>query len=256
VNPLPTLFVGHGSPMNLIEDNAWSRGFRALGTSLPRPRAILAVSAHWFVDGTFLTAEPRPKTIHDFGGFPPALYELQYPAPGRPELAERVRGLLDAGLRTDWGLDHGAWSVLRWMYPEADIPVVQLSVDRRLAPKEHLRLGRSLAPLRHEGVLILASGNLTHNLRDAFGRMRSGSSDTPDWAARFDRSVAAMLEQRDDAALLRAAETDDGRAAHPSPDHWLPLMYAYGASAEGDALGFSSEGFDLGSISMRNVRFG
>lgn len=256
---MPVVFVGHGSPMNAIEDNRWSRAFTGLGRALPRPRAILAISAHWFVNGTWITAQPRPETIHDFGGFPRALFEVRYPAPGQPDLADRVRGLLaahEAEAKDDWGLDHGTWSVLRWMSPEADVPVIQLSLDRRLAPRRHLEIGRALAPLRDEGVLIFGSGNVVHNLRDAFGRMQRRDGETPGWAARFDRDVEAALGQRDEAALLDRLETDDGRLSHPTPDHWLPLLYAAGASLEGDAVSFPIEGFDAGSISMRAVRWG
>lgn len=256
---MPVVFVGHGSPMNVIEENRWSQGFVALREQVPRPSAILAVSAHWFVSGTYLTGDLHPKTIHDFSGFPRALYEIDYPAPGKVDLAKRVRDLLGperAALSTDWGLDHGTWSVLRWIFPEADIPVVQLSIDRRLDPKQHYELARSLADLRHQGVLILGSGNIVHNLRDAFARMRSGSTDTPAWAARFDDTVKQAATQRDTRALLSMWSTDDGRMAHPIVDHWLPLIYAYAATDERDGVQFSSEGFDLGSLSMRNLLFG
>jgi 4,5-DOPA dioxygenase extradiol len=258
--PMPVVFVGHGSPMNVIEDNRWSRGFRDLAGLVPQPRAILAISAHWYVDGTFLTDNTRPRTIYDFSGFPQALYEVDYPAPGSVDLAARVRGMLGderASLRSDWGLDHGTWSVLRWMYPAADIPVVQLSMDRRLSPRGHYDLGRSLAALRHEGVLILASGNVVHNLRDAFQRMQSRDTTTPDWAARFDQTVTQALVQRDTEALLRLVPgTADGVLAHPYPDHFWPLIYAYAATADSDTPRFPIEGFDLGSLSMRNVVFG
>ena len=246
--------------MNVVEDNAWSRGFAELGRSLPRPRAILAISAHWFVGGTYLTANEQPRTIHDFSGFPQSLYEITYPAPGQVDLARRVRSLIGderAGLSNDWGLDHGTWSVLHHMYPEADIPVIQLSINRHLDVRRHHELGRSLRDLRDEGVLILSSGNIVHNLRDAMQRMHARSSETPPWAQRFDDAVAAALVQRDTEALLtRWPDTDDGRLAHPSPDHWLPLIYAHAASDDRDRVRFPNEGFDLGSISMRNVILG
>lgn len=257
---MPVLFVGHGSPMNVVEDNPWSRGFAEIPTLIPRPRAILSISAHWFVNGVYLTGNGKPETIHDFSGFPPALYEITYPASGAVELAQRVRTLLGterAALGNDWGLDHGTWSVLYWMFPAADIPVLQLSLDRRLSVEEHHRLGRSLAPLREEGILIMGSGNVTHNLGDAFSRLRTGDHRTPDWARRFDENVKAILTQRDSAALLSLFPgSEDGRLAHPSPDHWLPLIYAQAASDEEDALRFPTEGFDLGSLSMRNILFG
>jgi len=255
---MPVIFAGHGSPMNAIEDNRWSRDFASLSGYVPKPAAILAVSAHWYVDGTLLMANARPPTIHDFGGFPRALYEVDYPAPGQVDLARRVRKLLGeerATLDSGWGLDHGTWSVLRWMYPDADVPVIQLSIDRRLPARTHLELARSLADLREEGVLILASGNAVHNLRDAFARRRAGDDETPGWARRYDEAVVEILAQRDAEALLALSESDDGRLAHPTVDHWLPLVYAFGASDGRDAVRFPGEGFDWGSISMRNVCF-
>lgn len=258
--PMPVLFVGHGSPMNAIEDNQWSRGFVALREIAPKPTAIVAISAHWYVPGTYLTGDLHPKTIHDFSGFPAALYEIQYPASGKIDLAERVRAAIGsdrAALSTEWGLDHGTWSVLRFMYPEADIPVVQLSIDRRLSLEEHYERARALSDLRHQGVLLFGTGNVVHNLRDAFRRMQSGSTETPDWADRFDQTVKRALEQHDTKALLELwPGTEDGRLAHPSPDHWLPLLYALGASDPSASVRFPCEGFDLGSISMRNVLFG
>jgi len=257
---MPVLFVGHGSPMNVVEDNRWSRGFAALREFVPKPRAIVAVSAHWFVDGTYLTGNASPETIHDFSGFPEALYEIEYPAPGDVGLARRVRELLGeerAELKTDWGLDHGTWSVLRWMFPEAEIPVIQLSIDRRLDVPRHHELGRSLAELRDEGVLILGSGNAVHNLRDAFRRMEMGSTETPEWARRFDEAVGRIVTEHDTPSLLSLwPDTEDGRTAHPTPDHWLPLIYAQAATDERDRVRFPMEGFDWGSISMRSVVFG
>jgi 4,5-DOPA dioxygenase extradiol len=256
---MPVLFVGHGSPMNAIEDNRWSRAFRALGAELPRPRAVLCVSAHWYTPGTFLTDNARPETIHDFGGFPPALEQMQYPAPGAPDLARRVSQLLArnaASPRSDWGLDHGTWSVLVHLLPAADIPVVQLSIDGRLAGAAHIELGKALAPLRDEGVLVLGSGNLTHNLRDAFSNMQKGRSETPAWAAEFDRAAQSALEQRDAKHLASALESSTGRNAHPTPEHYLPLLYSFGASLASDSVSFPIDGFDAGSLSMRAVRFG
>lgn len=255
---MPVLFVGHGSPMNALEDNAWTRGFKSMATALPRPTAILAVSAHWYVAGSFVTGNERPRTIHDFGGFPRALFEMQYPAPGSVALAERAVSLLDgrAAVNMEWGLDHGTWTVLHHLYPKADIPVVQLSINGPLAPEEHLALGAALRPLREEGVLILASGNITHNLRHAMGAMQTGKLDTPAWARDFDRDVSSALEQRDHKALTRALDTPAGEKAHPSADHYLPLLYAAGAAQDGDAVTFPVTGFDLGSLSMRSVRWG
>ncbi len=256
---MPVLFVGHGNPMNAIVDNQWSRGFRTLAGLLPQPRAILAVSAHWYVPGTFLTAEERPETIHDFGGFPDELYAMRYPAPGDPALAKRVLRLVGedrAALRTDWGLDHGTWSVLVHLRPGADVPVVQLSIDYRLGAAEHLEIGRALAPLREEGVLLMASGNIVHNLRHAFTAMHRGETAIPDWAQRFDADVAAALEQHDGAFLARTVRGEAGRVAHPTPDHYLPLLYAAGAAERDDPVQFPVEGFDMASLSMRAVLFG
>ena len=256
---MPALFLGHGTPMNAIEDNRWSRSLAALGPRLPKPKAILAISAHWFINGTYLTGDVKPETIHDFRGFPQPLYEVQYPAPGQVDLAQKISGLLgerSGGLRTDWGLDHGTWSVLRWMWPEADVPVIQLSIDRRMTMQQHLDLGRSLAGLREEGVMIIGSGNIVHNLRDAFGRMRSGSTETPPWARRFDDEVKKALTQRDDKALVKLWETEAGQLSQPSPDHWIPMLYTYAVTDALDALDFPVEGFDYGSLSMRSVRFG
>lgn len=266
---MPVVFVGHGSPMNAIEDNTWSRAFAALGTELTAletsapqlrvPRAALAISAHWYVPGTFTTANPAPPTIHDFGGFPPPLYEIQYPAPGDPALARQVAAHLaafQAEPRMDWGLDHGTWSVLLHMWPAAQVPVVQLSIDHRQPPAVHLAIGRALAPLRHEGVLILASGNVTHNLRHAFRALQTGDTVTPAWAAQFDAGVARALEQHDADFLAAALESADGRMSHPTPDHYLPLLYAAGAAFESAAaVQFPITGFDLASLSMRAAVF-
>lgn len=255
---MPVLFAGHGSPMNALEDNVWSRGFRSLGALVPRPRAILAVSAHWYVRGTYVTGNARPETIHDFGGFPAPLHEIDYPAPGDPPLADRVVALLGgerASVRTDWGLDHGAWSVLLHMFPAADVPVVQLSLNARLPPAEHLALGQALAPLREEGVLVMGSGNVTHNLRHAFGSLQSGETATPEWASRFDGDVARACEAHDSAFLAGAVTTDEGRMCHPTVDHYLPLLYAAGAAGDRGAVRFPVTGFDLASLSMRAVLF-
>jgi len=256
--PLPVLFIGHGSPMNAIEDNQWSQAFRRIAAALPKPRAVLSISAHWFVPGTFTTGNDRPETIHDFGGFPRPLFEMQYPAPGDPALARRVASLLasaSATVRLDWGLDHGTWTVLHYLFPDASCPVVQLSIDHRATPAAHLELGRALAPLRHEGVLILGSGNITHNLRHAMVSARMGDTSQPPWASSFDGDVARALEQHDGAALARLLDTDAGRKSHPTPDHYLPVLYAAGAASASDKVQFPVEGFDLGSLSMRSFVF-
>lgn len=253
---MPVLFIGHGSPMNAIEENRWSQGFRSLGSLLPEPKAILSVSAHWFVAGTYTTGMEKPQTIHDFGGFPQELYEMQYPAPGEPKLAERVAQMLGANVAADWGLDHGTWSVLHHLRPKADVPVVQLSIDGRIPPMAHVEMGRALAPLRDEGVLIIGSGNLTHNLRHAFTSFQRGDASTPEWAARFDTEAAAAAEKHDQAALARVVTEPHGRMSHPSPDHYYPLLYAAGAASAKDGVRFPISGFDMGSLSMRSILFG
>jgi len=255
---MPVLFLGHGSPMNAIEDNEWSRGLRALAARLPRPRAILSVSAHWFVSGTFLGANERPETIHDFSGFPPALYAVRYPAPGDVALAQRVVRLLGPGRAapsTDWGLDHGTWSMLLHLFPAADVPVVQLSLHQERTPAEHLALGRALAPLRDEGVLVMGSGNLVHNLGYAMRSSRRGDLSTPSWASAFDAEVARAVERHDLDFLARAVEGESGRMSHPTLDHYLPLLYAAGAAGGSGPIGFPVTGFDLGSLSMRSILF-
>lgn len=255
---LPVLFVGHGNPMNALLDNPWSRGFKALGQRLPTPKAILCISAHWYVPGTFLTANHDPRTIHDFGGFPPELYEVEYPAPGDPALAQRVSTMLsawDASARSDWGIDHGTWTVLRHMWPKAEIPVVQLSIDGRAPAEAHLAMGRALAPLREEGILVLGSGNLVHNLRSAFRQMRSARPEQESWALEFDDRVTKALEAGDAGKLTHACEDDVGHLAHPSVDHFLPVLYTTGAAGQGAEVEFPLEGFDMGSISMRAVLY-
>jgi 4,5-DOPA dioxygenase extradiol len=242
--------------MNAIEDNVWSRAMVTIGTNLSNPSAIVCISAHWFVGGTFVTANPTPKTIHDFGGFPKALFEVQYAARGDADLAARIKTMLakeNAETSMDWGLDHGTWSVLKHVRPKADVPVLQVSIHRSLPASAHVALGRALAPLRDEGVLILGSGNITHNLRHA---MSNGGAETPAWASGFDADINRALEQRDEAFLVRALDTDNGKRSHPSPDHYLPVLYAFGASSETDEVKSPIVGFDYGSLSMRSVRWG
>jgi 4,5-DOPA dioxygenase extradiol len=217
------------------------------------------VSAHWFVPGTFTTGNAQPETIHDFGGFPKELFDVQYPAPGDPGLAKHVVALVGeqrAKVSADWGLDHGTWSVLRRLRPSADIPVVQLAIDEGLAPAGHLALARKLAPLREEGVLVMGSGNVTHNLRHAMRSYASGDLSTPQWATAFDAEVKRAAEQHDGDSLVKAIAGEAGRMSHPTLDHFLPLLYALGASDADDAVSFPITGFDLGSLSMRSILFG
>jgi 4,5-DOPA dioxygenase extradiol len=261
---MPVLFVGHGSPMNAIEGNPFSRQWRQVGSRLPKPRAILCISAHWETWGTLVTAMPAPRTIHDFGGFPPELYAARYPAPGSPSLAEEVRQLLGpaaVGLDHEWGLDHGCWSVLRQMFPQADIPVVQLSLNATLAPQVHYTLAQALAPLRQRGVLILGSGNMVHNLRRVV--LPSGSlSDFNrpfglDWALEARALLKSLIDQDQHAELANyPALGPSVQLAIPTPEHYLPLLYALALQDEEDKVTFFAGKVTMGSISMRSLRIG
>lgn len=255
---MPAVFFGHGSPMNTLEHNRYTDAWQQLGRRLPRPKAILAVSAHWYIRGTMVTAMPQPRTIHDFGGFPRELYEVQYPAPGDPALAARVRELL-APLavesdRTSWGLDHGTWSVLAHVYPQADVPVVQLSLDGTQPPRYHYELARRLTPLREEGVLLVGSGNVVHNL----GRIQWAEDAKPyDWATRFNTMVRECLQARDHATLIDyAALGADARLSVPTPDHYLPLLYVIAQQADDESASLPVDGIEHGSIGMLAVAVG
>lgn len=255
---MPTLFLGHGNPMNAITKNLYSAGWAAIGSSLPRPKAVLAISAHWYIPGCGVTVNSRPHTIHDFGGFPPELYDVQYPAPGSPELARRVKDLLSpvpVKLDESWGLDHGTWSVLTHVFPHADIPVVQLAIDERQPPLYHYEVGKRLAPLREEGVLVIGSGNLVHNLHSyAWGRP---GVDAYDWAVRFENRVRDLLLAGDDAPLVAYEGLGrDAMLSVPTPDHYLPLLYVLGLRRQEDTITFPVEGVDGGSVSMLAVRLG
>jgi len=254
----PVLFIGHGNPMNAIEDNIWSRKFEALAAQLPTPQAILCISAHWYGPGTRVTGDAHPSTIHDFGGFPTDLFRVQYPAPGDPNLAQRIVDRLHrygARVSLDWGLDHGSWSVLKHLRPHADVPVLQLSVDQSLSPAAIMDLGKALNALRNEGVFILGSGNITHNLRDVMTRWGATEPETPEWASSFDTNIATALEQHDTSYLMKTVGTAEFRQSHPTPDHYLPLLYTAGAVDSSDRVSFPITGFDFGSLSMRAVLF-
>jgi len=255
---MPAVFFGHGNPMNALLQNSYTEHWSAIGKALPRPKAILCISAHWYVPGASITVNTAPRTIHDFGGFPRELYDVQYPAPGDPKLARRVQKLLaplPVELDERWGLDHGTWSVLCHVYPEADIPIVQLSIDETKPSSFHYEIGQRLAPLREEGVLIVGSGNLVHNLHTyAWGRH---AVDPFDWAVRFERDARSLLEAGDHRPLI-AYETlgREAQLSIPTPDHYLPLLYVIGARAASDPLSFPVEGVDGGSISMLTVQLG
>jgi 4,5-DOPA dioxygenase extradiol len=255
---LPAIFLGHGNPMNALYDNPWTQGWAMVGRRLPRPRAVLSVSAHWYLPGTAVTAMEAPRTIHDFGGFPRELFALQYPAPGDPDLARRVRELLQPlEVRADlsWGLDHGTWSVLSHVFPAADVPVLQLSIDETQPPAFHYGLGRLLRPLREEGVLLVGSGNVVHNLHAyAWGRH---PVEPFDWALRFEALARELMLRGEHAPLLDyEALGRDAELSVPTPEHFLPLLYVLGASDPGEAVSFPVEGMDGGSISMLSVQFG
>lgn len=262
---MPVLFVGHGSPMNAITDNEYRRSWQALGARFgsdwPVPQLIVCISAHWLTEGWWLTAMAQPKTIHDFGGFPQELFDQQYPAPGDPDaaaeisLAVRQRASVPLGLNTSWGLDHGAWSVLKPMFPAANIPVIQLSMDYSRAPSEHYALAGQLKALRQRGVLIVASGNVVHNLQQA--QRGAAANQAYDWALEFDQTIAGQVQQGQLDALQNFQKLGSlASMAHPSYEHFLPLLYAAGAVAPGEQPEFFNTSFQLASISMRSMLWG
>jgi len=249
---MPVLFVGHGSPMNAIEDNEFSRAWVEAGKALPRPSAILSISAHWETSGTLVTAMERPKTIYDFYGFPESLYEMKYPASGSPKLARLIQDTVQktqVGFDQAWGLDHGTWIVLCRMFPKADIPVVQLSLDRTQPSPFHYALGKELRPLRNKGILIVGSGNIVHNLG-----MMAWQGKAYDWAKEFDETTKQSILSRDHASIIHYQ--DLGEAAHlsvPTNEHYLPLLYVLALQDEQEQVHFFNEGVTLGSISMRSL---
>lgn len=257
-NLMPAVFFGHGNPMNALQSNAWTEAWAAIGKSIPKPKAIVCVSAHWYLQATLVTAMERPRTIHDFGGFPRELYEVDYPAPGDPKLAGHVRNLLASvpvGLDNRWGLDHGTWSVLCHVFPEADVPIVQLSIDETQPAKFHYDTAKRLAGLRDEGILIMGSGNLVHNLHAyAWGRQQV---EPLDWAMRFEERARELLLGGDHDPLI-AYETLGREAllSVPTPEHYLPLLYVIAQMRKGEQIGFPVEGFDGGSVSMLSVIVG
>ena len=250
---LPVIFIGHGSPMNALEENRFTEAWRALGEATPAPRAVLAISAHWLTDGVAVTAMPAPRTIHDFGGFPQALFDMRYPAPGDPALATQIQTLLaplNVALDQTWGLDHGVWSVLKHVYPDANVPVLQLSIDANQPPSWHFALGQRLAVLREQGVLIVGTGNVVHNLRT----MRFDGSGAQPWAERFNMQVRQAIERRDFSAVVDYRQWgQDAALSVPSDEHFLPLLYVLGATRSDDRLTLLSDEIVGSSISMLSV---
>jgi len=255
---MPAIFFGHGNPMNALGSNSYTDGWRGIGQELPRPKAILSISAHWFVPQIAVTGVAAPRTIHDFGGFPRELYQVQYPAPGNLELARYVQKLLapvQVASDESWGLDHGTWSVLRHVYPDADIPVVQLSIDETQPAPFHFEIGKSLASLREQGILIIGSGNLVHNLH-AYGWGRH-MPDPYDWATRFETTARELITVGDYEPLINYEKLGpDALLSIPTPDHYLPLLYVLGSRGKEEDVSFPVEGVDGGSISMLTVRIG
>jgi 4,5-DOPA dioxygenase extradiol len=255
---MPAFFFGHGNPMNAILQNSYTEGWRKIGQSIRKPRAILSISAHWYVPETAVTISPDPRTIHDFGGFPKELYQVQYPAKGDPELASRIQKILEplnVGRDTHWGLDHGTWSVLIHVFPEADVPIVQLSIDETKPPAFHFEVGKKIAILRQEDVLIMGSGNLIHNLHTyAWGRHMP---EAYDWATRFEQQARYLMSVSEYSSLIEYETLGrDAILSIPTPDHYLPLLYVLGAKEEQEAITFPLEGVDGGSVSMLTVQIG
>jgi 4,5-DOPA dioxygenase extradiol len=252
---MPVLFIGHGNPMNAITDNSWHRSWQELGKDLPRPQAILSISAHWITRGTKVATAPHPETIHDFGGFPKELFDQQYPAPGSPGMASLAQQLIkESHVQGDanWGLDHGTWSVLLPMYPAADIPVFQLSLDYYQSPSYHYAIGQQLSQLRDKGVLIIGSGNLVHNLSKV---QWDGGNKVYDWASEFDTTLAKWIQDGDHASILDYQKKlgNTAQMAHPTYDHLLPLFYTLGLQQKGENVHFFNNEFDMGSVSMRSM---
>lgn len=257
---LPALFIGHGSPMNGIEDNEFSRQWAKLGNEIPRPVAVLVVSAHWLTRGTWITAMENPKTIHDFGGFPKELFAVEYPAPGSPTLAKETSELISSvpvGLDHEWGLDHGTWIVVRHMYPDADIPVLQLSIDYYESPEFHYRLGKELAELRKRGVLVIGSGNMVHNLRMVDWDKLNEPEFGFEWALEMNSLFKSKIESKQHRDLIDYRNLGQaGKLAIPTPDHYFPLLYLLGIQGEKEEVSFFNDKAVGGSLTMTSVRFG
>lgn len=255
IQKMPALFVGHGNPMNAIDDNKFTQTWQLIGESTPRPKAILSISAHWETQGTYFTAMQTPRTIHDFGGFPRALFNVEYPASGNPELASQISRTLKvqaAGLdETDWGLDHGTWSVLVHMFSQADIPVIQMSLNRNMTPRQHYELAKEMSYLREQGVLIMGSGNLVHNLREVDWQNPESAYD---WAQDVDEKIKnSISNHKHDSLIDFRAEGPEFRLAIPTAEHYLPLLYVIGLQDDKDQVSFFNEEICMGSLSMTGV---
>jgi 4,5-DOPA dioxygenase extradiol len=257
---LPALFIGHGSPMNGIEDNQFSRQWAKLGNEIPRPTAVLVISAHWLTRGTRITAMSNPKTIHDFGGFPKELFAINYPAPGSPFLAKETVSLINSvqvSLDHEWGLDHGTWTVVRHMYPDADIPVLQLSIDYYESPDFHYRLGKELGELRKRGVLVIGSGNMVHNLRMVAWDKLNEPEFGFDWAVEMNALFKSKIESKQHKDLIDYRNLGQaGKLAIPTPDHYFPLLYILGIQGDKEEVSFFNDKAVGGSLTMTSVRFG
>jgi 4,5-DOPA dioxygenase extradiol len=256
---MPVLFVGHGSPMNGIEDNEFSQYWKKLASEIEKPKAILCISAHWLTKGTFVTAMEKPKTIHDFGGFPQALFDVEYPALGNPKLAEETSKLITSttvGLDHDWGMDHGTWTIVRHMYPTADIPVLQLSIDYNQPAQYHYDLSKQLSSMRKKGVLIIGSGNMVHNLgMVAWDKITENYGF--DWALEMNEIFKKKIEDNDHKALIQYEKLSaSSMLAIPTPDHYYPLIYSLGLKEEKDTVSFFNDKPMAGSLTMTSVRFG
>jgi 4,5-DOPA dioxygenase extradiol len=257
---LPALFIGHGSPMNGILDNEFSRQWAKMANEIPRPKAVLVVSAHWLTRGTFITAMENPKTIHDFGGFPKELFEVEYPAPGSPALAKETSDLVvSTNIEPDheWGLDHGTWTVVRHMYPEADIPILQLSIDYYQSPDFHYRLGKDLQELRRRGVLVIGSGNMVHNLRMVAWDKLNEPEFGFDWALEMNSLFKSKIESKNHRDLINYRSLGQaGKLAIPTPDHYFPLLYLLGIQGKKEEVSFFNDKAVGGSLTMTSVKFG
>ncbi len=259
-DPMPVLFLGHGSPMNAIEENEFVAGFRTIGRQIRKPNAILCISAHWETRGTFVTAMKNPPTIHDFGGFPKALFDVQYPAPGSPELAAEISQMVQktqVGMDTSWGLDHGAWSVIKHLYPDADVPVIQMSLDYRQGPQYHYELARELGALRQRGILIVGSGNMVHNLGMVAWDHLNDASYGYDWALEAREKMNGYIQSGDHQSLIQySAQGKVFQLAIPTPEHYLPLLYALALQQKKEEVKLFNDKAIGGSLTMTSVMIG